>query len=238
MIDGIRASQVSAVDEETRQMLQRLVDQLPVPVLPKPQHVEPVQSAISCETGQKSMLASLAKRAISVFPPALFSWQAVVLGGQILCCSAGIVLAVLSGGAAPLLVLAGVGLAIAIADIACLIYHQKHSLPMGHDSIANAVYYIARHFYDEQKCQNVGSMVSLGSRALLTVAVIGQPLVCSSLGLSLPIFRLLNNAAYGALAFMRYGAAGCPVTGQQVSVPFFRLLAHLFPRDESQRTGT
>ncbi|MDN6115210.1 MAG: pathogenicity island 2 effector protein SseG, partial [Enterobacterales bacterium] len=79
----------------------------------------------------------------------------------------------------------------------------------------------------------VGSMVSLGSRALLTATVIGQPLMFSSLGLSLPILRPLSNAAYGALAFMRYGAAGCPVTGQQVSVPFFRLLAQLFPRDES-----
>ncbi|WP_261369252.1 pathogenicity island 2 effector protein SseG [Yersinia mollaretii] len=219
-------------------MLQGLVDQLPVPYLPKPQSVEPVQTTTSpCEAGQKRMLSSLAKRAIGVFPSVLFSWQAVVVGGQVLCCSAGIVLTVLSGVPVPLLVLAGLGLAIAIADIACLIYHQKHSLPMAHDSIANAVYFMAKHFYDEQKCQDLGSMVSLGSRALLTVAVIGQSLVCSSLGLSLPILCPLSNTAYSALEFMRYGAAGCPVTGQQVSMPFFRLLAQLFPCDESPRTG-
>lgn len=234
MIDRICTSQGSVVDEETRQMLQGLIDQLAVPVLPKPQCIEPVPTTISpCEAGQQSMLSSLAKRVINTFPSALFSWQAVILGGQVLCCSAGIVLTVLSGGAAPLLVLAGLGLAIAIADIACLIYHRKHSLPMAHDSIANAVYFIAMHFCNEQRSQDVGSMVSLGSRALLTATVIGQPLMFSSLGLSLPILRPLSNAAYGALAFMRYGAAGCPVTGQQVSVPFFRLLAQLFPRDES-----
>lgn len=234
MISSIRASQSLMVDEETRQMLQGLVEQLPIPTLPRPQCVEPVSTTISpCEAGQKNMLSNLAKRVINTFPSELFSWQAVILGGQVLCCSAGIVLTVLSGGAAPLLVLAGVGLSIAIADIACLIYHRKHSLPMAHDSIANAVYFIAMHFCNEQRSQDVGSMVSLGSRALLTAAVIGQPLMCSSLGLSLPILRPLSNATYGVLAFMRYGAAGCPVTGQQVSVPFFRMLAQLFPRSES-----
>ncbi len=35
---------------------------------------------------------------------------------------------------------AGIGLAIAIADVACLIYHHKHHLPMAHDSIGNAVF--------------------------------------------------------------------------------------------------
>ena len=233
MTHCIHVSQSLIVGEETRQMLQELVDQLPVPVLPKPRCIEPVQTSIPPrESGQQSMLSSLAKCVIKAFPSALFSKQAAILGGQVLCCSASIVLTVLSGGTAPLLVLAGLGLAIAIADIACLIYHQKHSLPMAHDSIANAVYFIAMHFYNEQRSQDVGSMVSLGSRALLTAAVIGQPLMCSSLGLSLPILRPLSNATYGALAFMRYGAAGCPVTGQQASVPFFRLLAQLFPRDE------
>lgn len=72
-------------------------------------------------------------------------------------------------------------------------------------------------------------MVSLGSRALLTAAVVGQPFMMTSVGLSPPIFHPVSNAAWGTLAFLRFGAAGCPVTGQQVSVPFFRLLARLFP---------
>lgn len=80
-----------------------------------------------------------------MIPAELFSWQSVVLGGQVVCCGAGIVLVVFSGGSAPLL-LAGFGLAITIADIASLIYHRKHGLPMGQDSIANAVYLISYRF--------------------------------------------------------------------------------------------
>lgn len=95
------------------------------------------------------MILSLAKRVIRFFPPVLFSEQAVVFGGHVFCCSAGIALTVLSSGAAPLLVLAGFGLAIATADIACFIYHQKHGLMMENDCIANAVFFIARQFYDE-----------------------------------------------------------------------------------------
>lgn len=76
-------------------------------------------------------------------------------------------------------------------------------------------------------------MASLGSRALLTAAVVGQSFFITSLGLGLPIFRPLSSAAYNTLASMRYGAAGSSVTGMKVSVPFFLLLAHLFPSDES-----
>ncbi|KML18225.1 pathogenicity island 2 effector protein SseG [Leclercia adecarboxylata] len=176
------------------------------------------------------MLARLTERAAGMIPAGLFSWQNVVLGGQILCCSSGIVLAVLSGGsAAPLLLLAGFGLAIAIADVACLIYHRKHGLPMSHDSIANAVYLIAHRFYDASKSETIAEMVSLGSRALLTAAVVGQPFMMTSVGLSLPLFRRVSDATRGTLAILRFGAAGSPATGLQASVPFFRLLARLFP---------
>ncbi|CNL65719.1 pathogenicity island 2 effector protein SseG [Yersinia aldovae] len=233
MLDITRSRQGIVDDTDVRQMWHGGGERLPVPVLPEPQYAQPVEAATAnCNAGQKKMLASLARRVISTFPAALFSWQAVVLGGQLLCCSAGIVLTVVSGGAAPLLILAGIGLAIAIADIACLIHHQRHGLPMEHDSIANAVYFIARCFFEQQKSQDLGSSVSLGARALLTVVVVGQPFWCTTLGLNVPIFRQISIASYSALAFMRYGATGLPVTGLQVSVPFFRLLARLFPNED------
>lgn len=230
MIDIGRTGHGMVVSDEVQQMLREMVEGLTVPTLPAPQHDAANKEAEdACRQGQKSMLARLTERAANMIPAGLFSWQSVVLGGQILCCGAGIVLAVFSGGSAPLLLLAGFGLAIAIADIACLIYHRKHGLPMGHDSIANAVYLIAHRFYDASKSQSIAGMVSLGSRALLTATVVGQPFMMTSVGLSLPIFRLVSDAAWGSLAFLRYGAVGCPVTGQQASIPFFRLLDRLFP---------
>lgn len=230
MLDIGRTGHGVAVSAEVQQMMREMVEGLTVPVLPAPEHdATNKEVEDTCKQGQESMLAKLTERAVGMIPAELFSWQSVVLGGQTLCCGAGIVLAVFSGGSAPLLLLAGFGLAIAIADIACLVYHRKHGLPMGHDSIANAVYLIAHRFYDLNKSQTIAGMVTLGSRALLTAAVVGQPFMMTSVGLSLPVFRLESNAAWGTLAALRYGAAGCPVTGQQVSVPFFRLLARLFP---------
>lgn len=230
MVDIGRTVQRVVVSDEVQQMVREMVEGLTVPVLPAPQHdAVNMKAQDICKQGQKSMLARLVGRATGMIPAALFSWQSVVLGGQVFCCGAGIVLAIFSGGSVPLLLMAGFGLAIAIADISCLIYHHKHGLPMGHDSIANAVYLIAHRFYDASKSQSIAGMVSLGSRALLTAAVVGQPFMMTSVGLSLPIFRPVSNAAWGTLAFLRYGAAGCPVTGQRVSVPFFRLLARLFP---------
>ncbi|MDI8993086.1 hypothetical protein MJI20_30130, partial [Salmonella enterica subsp. enterica serovar Anatum] len=35
--------------------------------------------------------------------------------------------------------------------VACLIYHHKHHLPMAHDSIGNAVFYIANCFANQRK---------------------------------------------------------------------------------------
>ncbi|WP_447783542.1 pathogenicity island 2 effector protein SseG [Enterobacter asburiae] len=230
MVDIGRTGHGVAVSDEVQQMVREMVEGLTVPVLPAPQRDAVNKEAEdTCKQGQKSMLARLTGRAEGMIPAELFSWQSVVLGGQVFCCGAGIVLAIFSGGSVPLLLLAGFGLAIAIADIACLVYHHKHGLPMGHDSIANAVYLIAHRFYEASKSQNIAEMVSLGSRALLTAAVVGQPFMMTSVGLSLPIFRPVSNTAWGTLAFLRYGAAGCPVTGQRVSVPFFRLLARLFP---------
>ena len=230
MVDIDRTGHGVAVIDEVQQMVREMVEGVTIPILPVPQRdaVNKVTEA-TCKQGQKSMLNRLTGRAAGMIPVELFSWQSVVLGGQVFCCGAGIVLAIFSGGSVPLLLLAGFGLAIAIADIACLIYHHKHGLPMGHDSIANAVYLIAHRFYEAKKSQNIAGMVSLGSRALLTAAVVGQPFMMNSVGLSLPIFHLVNNTAWGTLACLRYGAAGCPVTGQRVSVPFFRLLARLFP---------
>lgn len=111
----------------------------PCPSLPHPE-TNMESGRIGPQQGKERLLAGLAKRVIECFPKEIFSWQTVILGGQILCCSAGIALTVLSGGGAPLLALAGIGLAIAIADVACLIYHHKHHLPMAHDSIGNAVF--------------------------------------------------------------------------------------------------
>lgn len=218
------------VSAEMQQIIKEMVAGLSVPVLPAPLHDAGHKEAEdTCRQGQKRMLARLTERAAGIIPAELFSWQSVVLGGQLFCCSAAIMLAVFSTAPVPLLLLAGVGLSIAIADIACLIYQRKHTLPMGHDSIANAVYLIAHRFYDVNKSKNIGEIVSLGSRTLLTAAVVGQPFMMTSAGLSHPHFRLVNNAAWGALEFSRYGAAGCPVRGQRASVPFFRLLGRLFP---------
>lgn len=209
-------------------------DKLPSPELPLPRRAAlPPPVAFSREAGQQSMLDCLAKRVIRVFPPALFSWQAVVLGGQLLCCGSAIVLAVLCPGTAPLLLLSSIGLAIAVADIACFIKHQKQALPMEHDSIANAVYCIAQRFCDKQKSQHIGSVVSLGARMLLTVASCGLSYVSTSLGLSYPLFRQVYNAAQGSLIFLRYGLQGRSAVGQNASEAFFRLMARLFPPDET-----
>ncbi|HDF2343657.1 TPA: pathogenicity island 2 effector protein SseG [Morganella morganii] len=218
------------VSAEMQKIIKEIVAGLPVPVLPAPRDdAAHKERKDTCRQGQKRMLARLTERAAGMIPAELFSRQSVVLGGQIFCCSAAIALAVSGGGAVPLLLFAGVGLSIAVADIACLIYHRKHTLPMGHDSIANAVYLIAHRFYDVNKSKNIGEIVSLGSRALLTAAVMGRSFMMTSAGLSHPYFRLVHSAAWGTLKFLRYGAAGCPVTGQQAGAPFFRLLKCLFP---------
>ncbi|MFP1926253.1 pathogenicity island 2 effector protein SseG [Lonsdalea quercina] len=224
----------STVYAEVWQAVQEGDDKLPSPVLPLPQRAESsAPGAFSREEGQQSMLASLVKRVIRVFPPALFSWQAIVVGGQLLCCSSAIVLAVLCPGTVPLLLLSSIGLAIAVADIACFIKHQEQALPMEHDSIANAVYCIAQRFCDKQKSQHIGSVVSLGARLLLTVASCGLSYMSTSLGLSYPLFRQVYNAAQGSLIFLRYGQQGQSVVGQNASGAFFRLMARLFPPDES-----
>lgn len=223
-----------AVSAEMQQIIKEIVEGLPVPVLPAPQHdAENKNAEDTCRQGQKKMLARLTERAAGIIHAGLFNWPSVVLGGQVFCCSAGIVLTIFSSGSIPLLLFAGVGLSIAIADIACLIYHRKHALPMGHDSIANAVYLIARRFYDEGKSRTIGGTVSLGSRVLLTAAVMGQPFIMNSAGLNPPLLRRVNSAAWGTLEFLRYGTAGNPVTGQLASIPFFRLLARLFPSKEN-----
>ncbi|HGY3147863.1 TPA: pathogenicity island 2 effector protein SseG [Morganella morganii] len=218
------------VSAEMQQIIKEMVAGLSVPVLPAPLHgADHKETKDTCRQGQKRMLARLTERAAGIIPAELFSWQSVVLGGQLFCCGAAIALAVSGGGAVPLLLFAGIGLSIAIADIACLIYQRKHALPMGHDSIANAVYFIAHRFYDVNKSKNIGESVSFGARALLTAAVMGQSFMMTSAGLSYPHFRLMDNATRGTLVFLRYGAAGCPVRGLQASVPFFRLLNRLFP---------
>ncbi|HCM2052109.1 TPA: pathogenicity island 2 effector protein SseG, partial [Salmonella enterica subsp. salamae serovar 56:z10:e,n,x] len=90
-------------------------DSPPCPSLPHPEaNMDKEIGRIGPQQGKERLLTGLAKRVIDVFPKEIFSWQVVILGGQILCCSAGIALSVLSGGGAPLLALAGIGLAIAI----------------------------------------------------------------------------------------------------------------------------
>ncbi|EOG2724352.1 pathogenicity island 2 effector protein SseG, partial [Salmonella enterica subsp. enterica serovar Infantis] len=142
----------------------------PCPSLPHPE-TNMESGRIGPQQGKERVLAGLAKRVIECFPKEIFSWQTVILGGQILCCSAGIALTVLSGGGAPLVALAGIGLAIAIADVACLIYHHKHHLPMAHDSIGNAVFYIANCFANQRKSMAIAKAVSLGGRLALTATV-------------------------------------------------------------------
>ncbi|MFP2694225.1 hypothetical protein ACLETS_23875 [Enterobacter ludwigii] len=99
------------VRDEVQQMVREMVERLTVPVLPAPQHDAVNKKAeYICKQGQKSMLARLTGRATGMIPAELFSWQSVVLGGQVFCCGAGIVLAIFSGGSVPLLLLAGFGL--------------------------------------------------------------------------------------------------------------------------------
>lgn len=235
MVDIGSIGHGGATSAEVQKMIQEIVEGLTLPVLPEPVHIVPgKETGDTRKQGQHSMIAGLTARVMNMIPAEIFSWQSAVLGGQVLCCGAGVALTIFCGGSVPLLLFAGFGLAIAIADVACLIYHNRHGLPMGHDSIANAVYTIAHRFYEEGKSRTIAETVTFGSRALLTAAVVGAPFMMTSVGLNLPIFKVLNNSAWGALAFFRYGAAGCPVTGQQVSVPFFRLLARLFPEDKQQ----
>ncbi|ECM4415750.1 pathogenicity island 2 effector protein SseG, partial [Salmonella enterica subsp. enterica serovar Senftenberg] len=69
----------------------------PCPSLPHPE-TNMESGRVGPQQGNERLLAGLAKRVIECFPKEIFSWQTVILGGQILCCSAGIALTVLSGG--------------------------------------------------------------------------------------------------------------------------------------------
>lgn len=209
-----------------------------VPVLPPPEDAvgqQPPQT--HHERAQERLQQGLINRIVSVLPPALFSWQAVVLGAQTLACTAGIVLTVLSSAGAPILALAGIGLAIAIADLACLIYHQKHTLPMEHDSIANAVFFIAQRFMDEQRSQDVATAASLGGRLLLMTTTIGQVFWCGFLRFDSSTLKILNEIASGLLVFSRYGLTGISTTGMQVSGPFLRLISRHFSQFSTRATA-
>ncbi|AGS65356.1 hypothetical protein A676_00072 [Salmonella enterica subsp. enterica serovar Enteritidis str. 2010K-0262] len=188
---------------------------------------------IGPQQGKERLLAGLAKRVIECFPKEIFSWQTVILGGQILCCSAGIALTVLSGGGAPLVALAGIGLAIAIADVACLIYHHKHHLPMAHDSIGNAVFYIANCFANQRKSMAIAKAVSLGGRLALTATVMTHSYWSGSLGLQPHLLERLNDITYGLMSFTRFGMDGMAMTGMQVSSPLYRLLAQVTPEQRA-----
>ncbi|EBQ2378133.1 pathogenicity island 2 effector protein SseG [Salmonella enterica subsp. enterica] len=175
----------------------------PCPSLPHPE-TNMESGRIGPQQGKERVLAGLAKRVIECFPKEIFSWQTVILGGQILCCSAGIALTVLSGGGAPLVALAGIGLAIAIADVACLIYHHKHHLPMAH-----------------------------GGRLALTATVMTHSYWSGSLGLQPHLLERLNDITYGLMSFTRFGMDGMAMTGMQVSSPLYRLLAQVTPEQRA-----
>ncbi|EAR1627482.1 pathogenicity island 2 effector protein SseG [Salmonella enterica] len=205
-------------------------DSPPCPSLPHPETNMDVEiGRIGPEQGKERLLTGFAKRAIAVFPKEIFNWQMVILGGQVLCCSAGIALTVLSGGGVPLLALAGVGLAIAIADVACLIYHHKHNLPMAHDSIGNAVFYIANCFISQRSSMALAKAVSLGGRVALTATVMTHSYWCSTLGLQSHLLERINDITYGLMRFTRFGMDGMSMTGMQVSSPLYRLLAQVRP---------
>ncbi|EAB6841756.1 pathogenicity island 2 effector protein SseG [Salmonella enterica subsp. salamae] len=205
-------------------------DSPPCPSLPHPEaNMDKEIGRIGPQQGKERLLTGLAKRVIDVFPKEIFSWQVVILGGQILCCSAGIALSVLSGGGAPLLALAGIGLAIAIADVACLIYHHKHHLPMAHDSIGNAVFYIANCFVNQRKSMAIANAVSLGGRLVLTATVMTHSYWSNSLGLQSHLLERINDITYGLMSFTRFGMDGMAMTGMQVSSPLYRLLAQVTP---------
>ncbi|EKT7565847.1 pathogenicity island 2 effector protein SseG [Salmonella enterica] len=205
-------------------------DSPPCPSLPHPEaNMDKEIGRIGPQQGKERLLTGLAKRVIDVFPKEIFSWQVVILGGQILCCSAGIALSVLSGGGAPLLALAGIGLAIAIADVACLIYHHKHHLPMAHDSIGNAVFYIANCFVNQRKSMAIANAVSLGGRLVLTATVMTHSYWSNSLGLQSHLLESINDITYGLMSFTRFGMDGMAMTGMQVSSPLYRLLAQVTP---------
>ncbi|ECE6698416.1 pathogenicity island 2 effector protein SseG [Salmonella enterica subsp. houtenae] len=205
-------------------------DSSPCPTLPHPETNMDVESGrIGPQQGKERLLAGFAKRVIAAFPKEIFSWQMVILGGQVLCCSAGIALTVLSGGGVPLLALAGVGLAIAIADVACLICHHRHHLPMAHDSIGNAVFYIANCFVNQRKSMAIAKAVSLGGRVALTATVMTHSYWCSALGLPSHLLERMNDITYGLISFTRFGMDGMSMAGMQVSSPFYRLLAQVNP---------
>lgn len=202
----------------------------PCPSLPHPEaNMDKEIGRIGPQQGKERLLTGLAKRVIDIFPKEIFSWQVVILGGQILCCSAGIALSVLSGGGAPLLALAGIGLAIAIADVACLIYHHKHHLPMAHDSLGNAVFYIANCFVNQRKSMAIANAVSLGGRLVLTATVMTHSYWSNSLGLQSHLLERINDITYGLMSFTRFGMDGMAMTGMQVSSPLYRLLAQVTP---------
>ncbi|EEC7123563.1 pathogenicity island 2 effector protein SseG [Salmonella enterica] len=209
-------------------------DSSPCPSLPHPETTRDVEiGRIDPQQGKERLLTGLAKRMIAVFPKEIFSWQMVILGGQVLCCSAGIALTVLSGGGAPLLAMAGVGLAIAIADVACLIYHHKHHLPVAHDSIGNAVFYIANCFVNQRKSMAIAKAVSLGGRLALTATVMTHSYWSSTLGLQSHLLERINDITYGLMSFTRFGMDGMAMTGMQVSSPLYRLLAQVMPEQSA-----
>ncbi|MBA3111590.1 pathogenicity island 2 effector protein SseG [Salmonella enterica] len=208
-------------------------DSAPCPLLPHPEATGVDIDRIGPQQGKKRLLTGFANRVREIFPKEIFSWQMVILGGQVLCCSAGIALTVLSGGCAPLLALAGVGLAIAVADVACLIYHHKHHLPMAHDSIGNAVFYIANCFVNQRKSMAIAKAVSLGGRLALTATVMTHSYWSGTLGLQSHLLERVNDITYGLMSFTRFGMDGMALTGMQVSSPLYRLLARVTPEQSA-----
>ncbi|ECC1691561.1 pathogenicity island 2 effector protein SseG [Salmonella enterica subsp. salamae] len=208
-------------------------DSPPCPLLPHPETARVDIDRIGPQQGKKRLLAGFANRMRDIFPKEIFSWQMVILGGQVLCCSAGIALTVLSGGSAPLLALAGIGLAIAVADVACLIYHHKHRLPMAHDSIGNAVFYIANCFVNQRKSMAIAKAVSLGGRLALTATVMTHSYWSSTLGLQSHLLERINDITYVLMSFTRFGMDGMALTGMQVSSPLYRLLAQVTPEQST-----
>ncbi|ECG8588926.1 pathogenicity island 2 effector protein SseG [Salmonella enterica subsp. salamae] len=201
------------------------------PLLPPPAiNPEAEISSYGPQQGKERLLTGFSKRVVEAFPKCIFSWQMVILGGQILCCSAGIALTVLSGGSAPLLALAGIGLAIAIADVACLIYHHKHNLPMAHDSIGNAVFYIAHCFVNQRKSMDIAKAVSLGGRLALTATVMTHSYWNNTLGIDSHLLEHLSENAYGLMGITRFGMDGMAMLSMQISSPFYRLLAQIMPK--------
>lgn len=174
--------------------------------------------------GQERLLAGLARRIVQSFPAELFSKEIMVLGGQVLCSSAGIALTVVTGGSVPVLVLATIGLAIAVADVLCLIYHHQHKLPMAHDSIGNLLFLAARRFFNQRQSMDIARAVSFGGRATLTVMTLTHAYWGSALGGANDVFQYTSDIIYGVLAACRYGMNGKSMTGIPFSEPLLRLL--------------